>query len=509
MSADPALGGRQCGHERSGAAAGRGPVASRRGRLARLRGRRAARGGARRRLLAARRAARPPRAPLAEGRLQPAGPVRLLHRAGRRPAAGGLRDAGPAGRRPAGHHPRRPGRDGRSAGPTRSAPRAPASAGSARRGSSCAWPAPSARGPLTEAAVDQALLAHLCRCTGWQTIREAAFAVAARDAGARRGAPIGGRRGAAGDARGRTRRRSWAPRSRSAGAASPTTPRRSTRSSRCVRSAATWVVGETLAEARAAAGKVQGRRTTVAAALAARAARRGRGPHAAHDVGRARLPGDRRVVVRARRRAGDARWPTAARSAARSPARSATSPAGSPTSTAARCASCSRARTPCAWGPKRPPLAAGVRADGTGVVRVARTPGIAARHRRGGARTARWRRSTWPVRRPRPRCRAAGWAEAAVLLASLRRGAGHGALAGRSRGDRGHRRATVASRCRVRCGRAARRGRAALLLHRRRAHGARLGALGGHRRRRRRASRTTSRSARSASCGRSTRRPSR
>ena len=29
-------------------------------------------------------------------------------------------------------------------------------------------------------------------------------------------------------------------------------------------------------------------------------------------------------------------------------------------------------------GPKRPPVAAGVRADGTGIVRVARTPGIAA-----------------------------------------------------------------------------------------------------------------------------------
>jgi aerobic-type carbon monoxide dehydrogenase small subunit (CoxS/CutS family) len=55
----------------------------------------------------------------------------------------------------------------------------------------------SARGPLTEAAVDQALLAHLCRCTGWQTIREAAFAVAsgqAADATGRRSADDAARR---------------------------------------------------------------------------------------------------------------------------------------------------------------------------------------------------------------------------------------------------------------------------------------------------------------------------
>ena len=123
----------------------------RRGRPLALRGRRTAGRGARRRLLAAGGAAGPPRRPLAEGRLQPAGPVRLLHGAGRRPAPGGLRDPGPAGGRPRRSRPST-GLDATSAiaGRTRSAPPAPASAGSARRGSSCAWPALRARrGPPT------------------------------------------------------------------------------------------------------------------------------------------------------------------------------------------------------------------------------------------------------------------------------------------------------------------------------------------------------------------------
>ncbi|MFP5327072.1 MAG: hypothetical protein ACLGHT_06285, partial [Acidimicrobiia bacterium] len=71
-------------------------------------------------------------------------------------------------------------------------------------------------------------------------------------------------------------------------------------------------------------------------------------------------------------------------------------------------------------GPKRPPIAAGIRADGSGVIRVVRTPGIAAAIASvapgmvveeadvGGPATS-------------AAIRAAGWAEAAVLLAALRR----------------------------------------------------------------------------------------
>ncbi len=79
-----------------------------------------------------------------------------------------------------------------------------------------------------------------------------------------------------------------------------------------------WVVAESLFEARELAGKVQGRRTTVDAAppLALPAAARRR--RAARDeLGRARVPRARRVVVRAGRTSRRVRSPTAARSAAR------------------------------------------------------------------------------------------------------------------------------------------------------------------------------------------------
>jgi xanthine dehydrogenase small subunit len=69
-------------------------------------------------------------------------------------------------------------------------------------------------------------------------------------------------------------------------------------------------------------------------------------------------------------------------------------------------------------GPKRPPLAAGVRADGTGVVNVARTPGIA-----DAIESAAPGLTVEEVDVPGPptsvALRAAGWAEAAVLAASL------------------------------------------------------------------------------------------
>ena len=85
--------------------------------------------------------------------------------------------------------------------------------------------------------------------------------------------------------------------------------------------------------------------------------------------------------------------------------------------------------------------------------------------------------------------RAAGWAEAAILLASLQPDgtvlAPNGATG--ERHDRCRRFGRGAGALRA----TARRGRPAVVLHRRRAHGARLGALGGHRgRRARRAGRS-------------------
>ncbi len=83
------------------------------------------------------------------------------------------------------------------------------------------------------------------------------------------------------------------------------------------------------------------------------------------------------------------------------------------------------------YGPKRPPVAAGVRADGTGVLRVARTPG--------SGPLARWAQAVASVAPglaieevavPGPPVsadpRAAGWAEAAVLLAALEARGTHG-----------------------------------------------------------------------------------
>ena len=102
----------------------------------------------------------------------------------------------------------------------RSSTPADRSAGSARPASSCA-PSPRAR-----PALDKALAAHLCRCTGWRTVYEAI------EAHGRAVPPAIGPR-----LRARRRSRAACPSAssrtcRSAAADSPTTPRRATRSSR-------------------------------------------------------------------------------------------------------------------------------------------------------------------------------------------------------------------------------------------------------------------------------------
>ena len=100
-------------------------------------------------------------------------------------------------------------------------------------------------------------------------------------------------------------------------------------------------------------------------------------------------------------------------------------------------------------GPKRPPLAAGLRGDGTGVVRVARTPGIVDAI---GFIAPRLTVEEVDVAGPPTSAalRAGGWAEAAVLLASLGSApdgvvAPNGAAASASVGD-------GAVHVRVRCG---------------------------------------------------------
>ncbi len=117
-------------------------------------------------------------------------------------------------------------------------------------------------------------------------------------------------------------------------------------------------------------------------------------------------------------------------------------------------------------GPKRPPIAAGVRADGSGVVRVGRTPG--------SPDLAPWAQAVASVAPGlvveevavagppvSADLRAAGWAEAAVLLAALEAGAARGPGAGSSRDGAVARRAPPppppsppTGTCRCRCRRA-------------------------------------------------------
>jgi hypothetical protein len=129
-----------------------------------------------------------------------------------------------------------------------------------------------ARGRTDRAAVDRALAAHLCRCTGWCTVQEAIEAAAAPSPppGAKRDLAAASRRaeleggvgqqvgadvplGAAGFADDTA--------SREALVAVPRPPGSSAESVEAA--GMEWVVGESLDETRKRAGKVQGRRTTI------------------------------------------------------------------------------------------------------------------------------------------------------------------------------------------------------------------------------------------------------
>jgi aerobic-type carbon monoxide dehydrogenase small subunit (CoxS/CutS family) len=271
-------------------------------------------------------------------------------------------------------------------------------------------------GKSDDAAIDQALLAHLCRCTGWQTIQEAAALVVSDDV-----IPVADPvRLAAAERRaafeGRTPQRvhpdvAWGR----GGFADDRAPLDALVAVRCTDGA--WVVAETLSEARRLSGKVQGRRTTAPvvwpievpvgdwartlqttwvdpAYLEPDAAWCVPGGEPVGPLENGGAFGGKvtsEVGAVARRLADEHGRPVRALYAREDSVR---------------------------LGPKRPPLAAGVRADGSGVVRVARTTGIAA------AIT-----SVAPglvveevdVEGPptSTAARGAGWVEAAVLLASV------------------------------------------------------------------------------------------
>jgi aerobic-type carbon monoxide dehydrogenase small subunit (CoxS/CutS family) len=263
---------------------------------------------------------------------------------------------------------------------------------------------------------ERALAAHLCRCTGWRTILDAAALVGAgtpapappRDLelAARRAGIEGhvaqsvGRDVALG-------RGGFADDDAPEGALVAVPDGRGG-----------WAVGESLAEARAAAGKVQGRRTTVAARppLEVPAGEWFRTlatswvePAYVETDASWCEPGGTPASPLGNGGAFGGKVDSIAPAAARELA----DRHGRPVRVLL-----SREDT-VRLGPKRPPLAAGIRADGTGSVRVIRTPGIAERIRAVAPGLV-----VEEVDVPGPptstALRGAGWVEAAVLLDSRR-----------------------------------------------------------------------------------------
>jgi len=269
----------------------------------------------------------------------------------------------------------------------------------------------------TPASVNQALLAHLCRCTGWQTIVEAA--TTAGFGGNSRRIPTA----IASKTRLRAALEGGMPQSvgtpvalGEGGFAADTAPADALVA--VPSGEGGFVTGTTLSEARRNAGKVQGRRTTM---------------RLDHPLD---LPaGDWVATLQT----------TWVEPAYLEPDASWCVPGGEPFSplanggafgaksssiapkTARRLADehgrtvlvvLSREDT-VRLGPKRPPIAGGVRADGTGIIRVARTPGIAAAIH---SVAPGFEVEEVDVAGPptSSALRAAGWAEAAILLAAAR-----------------------------------------------------------------------------------------
>jgi xanthine dehydrogenase small subunit len=261
--------------------------------------------------------------------------------------------------------------------------------------------------------VRQAMLAHLCRCTGWQPVVESVVAVATGAAAVRP-------ERAASELRARLE--GGVPQAvgpdvalGAGGFADDLAPADALVALRG--GAGDWVVGETLAEARTRSGKVQGRRTT------------------APLVWPLDLP--------------EGRWTRTLRTTWVEPAylepdASWCEPGGEPMSshgnggafggkTSGELGAVARRLADhhgrpvrvlatredvVRFGPKRPPVAAGVRADGSGVIRVARTHGIADAIRSVAPGLEVEEVDVVGPSTSDALC-GAGWVEAAVLLASL------------------------------------------------------------------------------------------
>ena len=265
---------------------------------------------------------------------------------------------------------------------------------------------------LDEGAATRALLAHLCRCTGWRTIIEAATNLPSAGADRERDLAAAAHRATLEGGAGQQVGPSVA--AGCAGFADDLAPLDALVAVPDRQGG--WAVGATLAQARAAAGTVPGRRS---------------GAPLRHPI--ELPPGDWMVTLRTTwvepaYVETDASWCL--------PGGEPATPLGnggafggklaSPAPAAARRLAAEFGRPVRALlsredavrlGPKRPPMAAGIRADGTGVVRVARTPGIAA-----AMRSVAPGLVVEEIDVPGPPTsadlRGAGWVEAAVLLAA-------------------------------------------------------------------------------------------
>ena len=263
--------------------------------------------------------------------------------------------------------------------------------------------------------IDTALLAHLCRCTGWLGVKEAFAAMTA--AGATAGGPppperdLDGARLRALLEGGTSQQVGPSVALGHGGFADDTAPAEALVA--VPDQAGGWAVGETLLEARARAGKVQGRRSTVAL----------RHPL---DV----PPGDWAVTLRTTwvepaYLEPDASWCVPGGEPA-SPLANGGAFGGktaSPAPAAARRLADQHGRPVrvllsredvVRQGPKRPPVAAGMGRDGTGVLRVVSTPGVAAAVA-AAAPGLRVEEVDVPGPPTSASLRGAGWAEAAVL----------------------------------------------------------------------------------------------
>ena len=225
------------------------------------------------------------------------------------------------------------------------------------------------------ATVDRALAAHLCRCTGWQTIREAAAHAASPPAETHERDPEAAARRASIETGGPQRSVPVSVLGAFDFGADGAPPGTLT----AVAGPNGLIHAESLTEARRQAGKVQGRRTTLEPVPPIQIPEPPAGTQ--WDIRLATCwtePGYLETDAAwcepgAQNR--PTRWQTEAPSAARSHPRSATRPRqlandlGHPVRVL-----WSREDT-VRRGPKRPPLAAGLHTDGTGIIRIARTPG--------------------------------------------------------------------------------------------------------------------------------------